>query len=39
VVVVAGKGHEDYQLVAGRVLALDDRQIIRDWIAREESDA
>jgi UDP-N-acetylmuramoyl-L-alanyl-D-glutamate--2,6-diaminopimelate ligase len=36
VVVVAGKGHEDYQLVQGRVLQLDDRQIIRDWIARKD---
>ncbi len=35
VVVVAGKGHEDYQLVAGQVLALDDRRIIREWIAAE----
>ncbi len=38
VVVIAGKGHEDYQLVQGRVLALDDRQIVRDWLARETHD-
>ena len=35
VVVVAGKGHEDYQQIAGEVLHLDDREIIRDWIAGE----
>ncbi|MEZ4388456.1 MAG: UDP-N-acetylmuramoyl-L-alanyl-D-glutamate--2,6-diaminopimelate ligase [Candidatus Krumholzibacteriia bacterium] len=34
VVVIAGKGHEDYQLVAGRVLHLDDREIVRAWIGR-----
>ena len=26
IVLVAGKGHEDYQLVAGRVLHFDDRE-------------
>jgi len=35
VIVVAGKGHEDYQLVQGRTLHLDDREIVGAWIARE----
>ena len=33
VVIIAGKGHEDYQLVGDQVLHLDDREIVRDWAA------
>ena len=35
IVIVAGKGHEDYQLVGDQILDLDDRRIIREWIARK----
>ncbi len=35
IVVIAGKGHEDYQLVGEQVLQLDDREIVREWIERE----
>ncbi len=33
VVVIAGKGHEDYQLIGDEVRHLDDREIVRHWIA------
>jgi UDP-N-acetylmuramyl tripeptide synthase len=36
--VIAGKGHEDYQLVAGRRLDFDDRAVVRE-IAAEMSGA
>lgn len=34
IVVIAGKGHEDYQLVGDRVLDLDDRVVVHEWIAK-----
>jgi UDP-N-acetylmuramoyl-L-alanyl-D-glutamate--2,6-diaminopimelate ligase len=33
IVVIAGKGHEDYQLVAGRRLDFDDRMVVRELTA------
>jgi UDP-N-acetylmuramoyl-L-alanyl-D-glutamate--2,6-diaminopimelate ligase len=33
VVVIAGKGHEDYQLIGAQRLHLDDRETVREWIA------
>ncbi len=32
VVLIAGKGHEDYQLVGGRVLDFDDRKVAREFL-------
>jgi UDP-N-acetylmuramoyl-L-alanyl-D-glutamate--2,6-diaminopimelate ligase len=38
-VVIAGKGHEDYQLVGDARLDLDDRRLVRDWIAEVSREA
>ncbi|MDR1292509.1 MAG: UDP-N-acetylmuramoyl-L-alanyl-D-glutamate--2,6-diaminopimelate ligase [Clostridiales Family XIII bacterium] len=37
VVVVAGKGHEDYQIIGKEKIHLDDREIARDAIAKREA--
>jgi UDP-N-acetylmuramyl-tripeptide synthetase len=36
VVVIAGKGHEDYQIVGDHRRHLDDGEIVRAWIAAQE---
>jgi UDP-N-acetylmuramoyl-L-alanyl-D-glutamate--2,6-diaminopimelate ligase len=32
VVLIAGKGHEDYQLIGDRRLSFDDLQVVRDCL-------
>jgi UDP-N-acetylmuramoyl-L-alanyl-D-glutamate--2,6-diaminopimelate ligase len=34
IIIIAGKGHEDYQLVGSRKLHFDDREVAREVIAR-----
>ena len=32
VIVLAGKGHEDYQVIDGVTIYLDEHRIVRDWL-------
>jgi UDP-N-acetylmuramyl tripeptide synthase len=32
IVVIAGKGHEDYQLIGKQRLDFDDRMVVREWV-------
>jgi UDP-N-acetylmuramoyl-L-alanyl-D-glutamate--2,6-diaminopimelate ligase len=36
--VIAGKGHETYQIVAGEVLPFDDRQVVREILSEMRAD-
>jgi UDP-N-acetylmuramoyl-L-alanyl-D-glutamate--2,6-diaminopimelate ligase len=33
-VMIAGKGHEDYQILADKTIHFDDREIARDWLEK-----
>jgi UDP-N-acetylmuramoyl-L-alanyl-D-glutamate--2,6-diaminopimelate ligase len=34
-VILAGKGHETYQVLGTETITFDERQIVGDWIARK----
>jgi len=36
VLVLCGKGHEDYQVIDGVTIYLDEHRIVRDWLAQKE---
>ncbi len=37
VVLIAGKGHENYQIIGGERRHFDDSEVVRQWIARQRS--
>jgi len=36
-VLIAGKGHEEYQIIEDKRIAFSDRQVIRDWLKEVQS--
>ena len=38
IIVIAGKGHEDYQEIAGVKHPFSDEQVVKDWLAARESE-
>ncbi len=35
-VILGGKGHEDYQEIEGEFIHLDDREIVKEWLTKEK---
>ena len=37
IILVAGKGHENYQILKDKTIHFDDKEIIQEWLRQKEA--